>query len=108
MRHLAQVVRNSLGDRASTCINPKTQVVREKTVCIVSCQRSPEPVFLKWKQDRGVAGRRFLCAERPGEREAEPRKRRRVHQDEVSGICEKRYLIGRALYRLDELGTSGD
>lgn len=21
----------------------------EKTVCVVSCQRSPEPVFLKWK-----------------------------------------------------------
>jgi len=49
MRHLAQVVRNGLGDRASTCIDPKTQVVDGKVVCIVSCQRSPEPVFLKWK-----------------------------------------------------------
>lgn len=49
MRHLAQVVRNGLGDRASTCIDPKTQVVQGKTVCLVSCQRSPEPVFLKWK-----------------------------------------------------------
>ncbi len=48
MRHLAQVVRNGLGDRASTCIDPKTQVVQGKTVCLVSCQRSPEPVFLKW------------------------------------------------------------
>jgi type I restriction enzyme R subunit len=49
MRHLAQVVRNALGDRAGTCINPTTQIVQGKTVCLVSCQRSPEPVFLKWK-----------------------------------------------------------
>jgi Coenzyme F390 synthetase len=38
-----------LGDRAGTCIDPKTQIVDGKTVCVVSCQRSPEPVFLKWK-----------------------------------------------------------
>jgi len=49
MRHLAQVVRNGLGDRARTCIDPRTQVVQGKTVCVVTCQRSPEPVFLKWK-----------------------------------------------------------
>jgi hypothetical protein len=49
MLHLAQVVRNGLGDRAGTCIDPKMQLVQGKTVCLVSCQRSPEPVFLKWK-----------------------------------------------------------
>ncbi len=49
MRHLAQVVRNGLGDRASTCIDPRIQIVEGKTVCVVSCRRSPEPVFLKWK-----------------------------------------------------------
>ena len=49
MRHLTQVVRNGIGDRAGTCIDPKTQIVQGKTVCLVSCQRSPEPVFLKWK-----------------------------------------------------------
>jgi type I restriction enzyme, R subunit len=49
MRHLAQVVRNGMGDRAGTCIDPKTQLVQGKTVCVVSCQRSPEPVFLKSK-----------------------------------------------------------
>src|SRR5206468_9272089 len=43
MLHLAQVVRNGLGDRADTCVDPKTQVVSDKTVCVVSCQRSPEP-----------------------------------------------------------------
>ena len=36
MRHLAQVVRNGLGDRAGTCIDPKTQIVQGKTVCDVS------------------------------------------------------------------------
>ncbi len=49
MRHLAQVVRNGLGDRAGTCIDPETQIVEGKTVCLVSCQRSPEPVYLRWK-----------------------------------------------------------
>ena len=49
MRHLAQVVRNGLGDRAGTCIDPETQIVEGKTVCLVSCQRSPEPVYLQWK-----------------------------------------------------------
>jgi hypothetical protein len=49
MLHLAQVVRNGMGDRAGTCIDPKMQTVQGKTVCVVSCQRSPEPVFLKWK-----------------------------------------------------------
>ena len=49
MRHLAQAVRNGLGDRAGTCIDPKTQIVDGKTLCLVSCQRSPEPVYLRWK-----------------------------------------------------------
>ncbi|MCY4188201.1 MAG: putative DNA binding domain-containing protein, partial [Bryobacterales bacterium] len=49
MRHLAQAVRNGLGDRASTCVDSRTQIVGGKTVCLVSCQRSPEPVYLRWK-----------------------------------------------------------
>ena len=49
MRHLAQAVRNGLGDRAGTCVDPRTQLVEGKTVCLVSCQRSPEPVYLRWK-----------------------------------------------------------
>ena len=49
MRHLAQAVRNGLGDRAGTCIDPKMQSVAGRTVCLVSCQRSPEPVYLRWK-----------------------------------------------------------
>ena len=49
MLHLSQAVRNGLGDRAGTCIDPNTQIVQGKTVCLVSCQRSPEPVYLRWK-----------------------------------------------------------
>ena len=49
LRHLAQAVRNGLGDRAGTCIDPGTQIVEGRTVCLVSCQRSREPVYLRWK-----------------------------------------------------------
>jgi type I restriction enzyme, R subunit len=66
MRHLTQVVRNGLGDRAGTCIDPKTQVVREKTVCVVSCQRSPEPVFLKWKGIEATPEGDFYVRSGPG------------------------------------------
>ena len=66
MRHLAQVVRNGLGDRASTCIDPKTQVVQGKTVCVVSCQRSPEPVFLRWKGMETTPDGDFYVRSGPG------------------------------------------
>jgi type I restriction enzyme, R subunit len=66
MLHLAQVVRNGLGDRASTCIDPKTQIVQEKTVCVVSCQRSPEPVFLKWKGLEATPEGDFYVRSGPG------------------------------------------
>ena len=66
MRHLAQAVRNGLGDRAGTCIASKTQVVQGKTVCVVSCQRSPEPVFLRWKGMETSAGGDFFVRSGPG------------------------------------------
>lgn len=66
MRHLAQVVRNGLGDRAGTCIDPKTQVVQDKTVCVVSCQRSPEPVFLRWKGMEAGPDGDFFVRSGPG------------------------------------------
>lgn len=66
MRHLAQVVRNGLGDRAGTCIDPKTQVMQGKTVCVVSCQRSPEPVFLKWKGVEAAPEGDFFVRNGPG------------------------------------------
>jgi hypothetical protein len=50
MLHLAQCVRNGLGDRAGTCIDPRIQITGGKPICVVACQRSPEPVFLKWKK----------------------------------------------------------
>jgi GTPase len=61
MRHLAQVVRNGLGDRAGTCIDPRMQIVGGKSVCLVSCQRSPEAVFLRWKgMEKGERGDFFV------------------------------------------------
>jgi type I restriction enzyme R subunit len=66
MRHLAQVVRNGMGDRAGTCIDPKTQTVQGKTVCVVSCQRSPEPVFLKWKGVEASPEGDFFVRSGPG------------------------------------------
>jgi hypothetical protein len=66
MRHLAQVVRNGLGDRSGTCIDPKTQIVQGKTVCLVSCQRSPEPVFLKWKGVEATPDGDFFVRSGPG------------------------------------------
>ena len=66
MRHLAQVVRNGLGDRAGTCIDPRTQVVEGKTVCLVSCQRSPEPVFLKWRGLEKATDGDFYVRSGPG------------------------------------------
>ena len=66
MRHLAQVVRNGMGDRAGTCIDPKTQIVQGKVVCVVSCQRSPEPVFLKWKGMESTPAGDFFVRSGPG------------------------------------------
>jgi hypothetical protein len=72
MRHLAQVVRNGLGDRAGTCIDPKTQIVQGKTVCVVSCQRSPEPVFLKWKDMETSSEGDFFVRSGPGTVKLDP------------------------------------
>jgi hypothetical protein len=66
MLHLAQVVRNGLGDRSGTCIDPKMQAVQGKSVCVVTCQRSPEPVFLKWKGIEGAPEGDFFVRSGPG------------------------------------------
>jgi len=72
MLHLAQVVRNGLGDRASTLIDPKTQLVEGKTVCLVSCQRSPEPVFLLWKGMEEDPAGEFFVRSGPGSVRLQP------------------------------------
>ena len=66
MRHLAQVVRNALGDRAGTSIDPQAQIVDGKTICVVSCQRSPEPVFLRWKGMESEPEGDFFVRSGPG------------------------------------------
>ena len=35
--------------RPARGIDPKPQIAQGNTVCLVSCQRSPEPVYLRWK-----------------------------------------------------------
>jgi len=64
--HLSQVVRNGMGDRAGTCIDPRTQTVQGKTVCLVSCQRSPEPVFLQSKEAGETGDGDFFVRSGPG------------------------------------------
>ena len=66
MLHLTQAVRNGLGDRAGTCIDPNVQVVAGRSVCVVSCRRSPEPVFLAWKGVTVEEGGDFYVRSGPG------------------------------------------
>lgn len=80
MRHLAQAVRNGLGDRAGTCIDPKTQIVEGKTVCLVSCQRSPEPVFLRWKGMEAAPDGDFYVRSGPGTVKLPPESARKYIQ----------------------------
>jgi type I restriction enzyme R subunit len=47
--HLSHVIGAALGDRVGTCVDAKMEIVQGKTICLVSCKHSPEPVFLKWK-----------------------------------------------------------
>jgi hypothetical protein len=65
LRHLAQVTSNAIGDRAVTRIDPQVQMVDGKPVCLVACQRSPEPVFLKWKNMEGSREGDFYVRQGP-------------------------------------------
>ena len=67
MRHLAQAVRHGLGTSASTCIDPKTQTVDGKRVCLVSCRRSPVPVRLKWHGVESADDGDFFVRSGPGD-----------------------------------------
>ena len=69
---LAQVVRNGLGARAGTCIDPRTQMVDGKAVCVVSCRRSPESVFLVWKGVQSEADGDFFVRSGPGTLQLSP------------------------------------
>jgi len=57
--HLSHVIGAALGDRAGTCVDAKIEVVDGKTVCLASCKRSPEPVFMKWKGDEAAGPGHF-------------------------------------------------
>ena len=45
---------------------PTTQIVEGKTVCLVSCQRSPEPVYLRWKGVEKAPDGDFYVRSGPG------------------------------------------
>ena len=63
LRQLAQAVRNALGYRAAPSIEPQTQFAEGKTVCLLSCQRSLEPVYLRRKRlPEGPRGRSLRAA----------------------------------------------
>ena len=66
IRHLTQVVRNGLGDLASIHIDSRTQIVKGMTVCIVSCKRGTEPVYLRWKGLEKREGGDFYVRSGPG------------------------------------------
>ena len=42
------------------------QVVEGKTVCLVSCPRSPEPVYLRWKGVEKTPEGNFYVRSGPG------------------------------------------
>jgi hypothetical protein len=42
------------------------QIVKGKTVCVVTCQRSPEPVFMKTKEMTGGDRGEFYVRSGPG------------------------------------------
>ena len=67
MLHLAQVVRNGLGDRAGICIDPKTQVLQGKSVCVVTLSaQSRSRSFLKWKGIEAAQEGDFFVRRGPG------------------------------------------
>jgi type I restriction enzyme R subunit len=88
MLHLAQVVRNGLGERAGTCIDPKIQVVQGRAVCLVSCQRSPEPVFLRWKDSEGDPTGGFYVRNGPGTIKLPPESAREYIRTRFPNITE--------------------
>ena len=68
--HLSHVIGAALGDRAGTCVDAKIEVVDGKTICLASCKRSPEPVFMKWKGDEATGPGHFYV--RSGPQTVEP------------------------------------
>lgn len=44
---LLHEVRQALGDRVAACVDARIQMVRGNMICLVSCQRSPAPIFVR-------------------------------------------------------------
>jgi len=70
--HLSHVIGAALGDRAGTCVDAKMEIVQGKTVCLVSCEHSPEPVFLKWRDLEEHEGGDFYVRSGPQTTKLDP------------------------------------
>ena len=86
MRHLAQVVRNGLGDRAGTCIDPEDADRAGEDRLRGELPAEPRAGVPEVEGSGSRAGRRLLRPERPGDREAPPRERAGVHSHSVSRV----------------------
>jgi hypothetical protein len=70
-RHVTQAVVNGLGTAAATHVDPRMQRVDGKWVCLVSCQRAAEPVYLTWKGMEKAPEGDFYVRTGPGSRRME-------------------------------------
>ena len=59
-----------------------------KTVCVVSCQRSPEPVFLKWKGMEAAADGDFFVRSGPGTVKLPPESARKYVRTRFPGFLD--------------------
>jgi type I restriction enzyme R subunit len=75
--------------RAGTCIDPRTQIVKGRTVCVVSCQRSPEPVFLKWKGMESSPSGDFYVRSGPGTVKLSPESAKEYIRTRFSAFMKK-------------------
>ncbi len=83
MRHLAQVVRNGLGDRAGTCIDPKTPDRAGQDRVRGELPAEPRAGVPEVEGPGGEPRGRLLRAERARDGEASPRECAGVHPDTI-------------------------
>ncbi len=98
-------VRNGLGDRAGTNIDPGTQVVQGMTVRMFGSQRSPAPLFLKWKGLEATACGGFFVRSGSGPLRPSAGKRaaRPTHAGPEAPSPHFRYTRFRMFYRFERL-----
>jgi len=63
--HLSHVIAAGLGDRTGTCVDARMEIAQGKKICLVSCQHSPEPIYLEWKGVEEYEGGDFYIRNGP-------------------------------------------